>query len=64
MHSIASPLLWTTFLTICGLLLIFDLAVLNRGAKVISARAALRNWNAPEFRFTGLGFRPARSVTT
>ena len=43
MHSIASPLLWTTFLTICGLLLILDLAVLNRGAKVISAKAALRN---------------------
>ena len=43
MHSIASPLLWTTFLTICGLLLILDLAVLNRGAKVISARAAIRN---------------------
>jgi tellurite resistance protein TerC len=43
MHSIASPLLWTTFLTLCGLLLILDLAVLNRGAKVISARAAVRN---------------------
>ena len=43
MHSIASPLLWTSFLTICGLLLILDLAVLNRGAKVISAKAAIRN---------------------
>ena len=43
MHSIASPLLWTTFLIICGALLILDLAVLNRGAKVISAKAALRN---------------------
>ena len=43
MHSIASPLLWTTFLSICGVLLILDLAVLNRGSKVISARAAIRN---------------------
>jgi tellurite resistance protein TerC len=43
MHSIASPLLWTSFLTVCGLLLILDLAVLNRGAKVISAKAAVRN---------------------
>ena len=43
MHSIASPLLWTSFLTICGLLLILDLAVLNRGSKVISAKAAVRN---------------------
>lgn len=43
MHSIASPLLWTTFLILCGALLILDLAVLNRGAKVISAKAALRN---------------------
>ncbi len=43
MQSIASPLLWTTFLTICGVLLILDLAVLNRGAKVISTKAAIRN---------------------
>ena len=43
MQSIASPLLWTTFLTICGVLLILDLAVLNRGSKVISAKAAIRN---------------------
>ncbi len=43
MHSIASPLLWTSFFVICGILLILDLAVLNRGAKVVSARAALRN---------------------
>ncbi|MEO7794677.1 MAG: TerC/Alx family metal homeostasis membrane protein, partial [Thermoanaerobaculia bacterium] len=43
MPSIASPILWTTFLVICGLLLILDLAVLNRGAKVISAKAAVRN---------------------
>ncbi len=43
MHTIASPLLWTTFLSLCGVLLILDLAVLNRGAKVISARAAIRN---------------------
>lgn len=43
MHSIASPLLWTTFLSICGILLVLDLAVLNRGSKVISARAAIRN---------------------
>ena len=43
MQSIASPLLWTTFLTICGVLLILDLAVLNRGSKVSSAKAAIRN---------------------
>jgi tellurite resistance protein TerC len=43
MHSIASPLLWTTFLILCAALLILDLAVLNRGAKVISAKAAVRN---------------------
>ncbi|MEO8274838.1 MAG: TerC family protein [Thermoanaerobaculia bacterium] len=43
MHSIASPLLWTCFLSLCGVLLILDLAVLNRGSHVITARAALRN---------------------
>ncbi len=43
MHSIASPLLWTTFLSLCAILLVLDLAVLNRGAKVISGRAAIRN---------------------
>ncbi len=43
MTSIASPLVWTSFLTICGVLLVLDLAVLNRGSKIISAKAALRN---------------------
>ena len=43
MTSIASPTLWTAFLTVCCVLLALDLFVLNRAAKVITAKAALRN---------------------
>ena len=43
MTSIASPMLWTTFLVGCCVLLALDLFVLNRGAKVVTARAAVRN---------------------
>jgi tellurite resistance protein TerC len=43
MTSIATPTLWTTFLVLCAVLLALDLFVLNRGAKVIAGRIALRN---------------------
>jgi predicted tellurium resistance membrane protein TerC len=43
MTSIASPTLWTAFLAVCCLLLALDLFVLNRAAKVITAKAAVRN---------------------
>jgi len=43
MTSIASPTLWTAFLAVCCVLLALDLFVLNRAAKVITAKAALRN---------------------
>lgn len=43
MTSIASPTLWTVLFVGCAVLLALDLLVLNRRARVVTGKAALRN---------------------
>ncbi len=72
MPTIAPPLLWTSFLALCAVMLALDLLVLNRGAKVISSRVAARNtlfFVALGALFAGFlawqyGARPALEFTT